>query len=429
MAARLTGPAASPGPSASSRPVAVVTGLLLLAATLVTIHRLAVDAEGRTLAYALAIGLALGITLQRTRFCFFCHLRDLIVGRDARGALAILLALAVGTVGMHLLFMAWLPVPTAGRLPPDAHIGPVSWALVLAAAAFGLGMVVSGSCIGAHWYRLGEGAPIAPFALIGSAAGFLIGFNTWDALFRQTIATAPVIWLPSRLGYGGSLALQLAGLGLLAWLAWRRQLRGLVGRSVDGRAVAGRTDAPGPSHSISDLWARLFGPRRWPYWVGGLLVGWIAMLDLLRLRPLGVTAALGSGARSLGERLGIVPASLPGLDALGGCATVLAGSWWQAPNTLLILGLVAGAFAMALVAGQFQPRRPRASEIARGLAGGLLLGWGAMTALGCTVGTLLSGTMAGALSGWVFGAVMLLVVWGGVKLGWAPPLPMASASS
>ncbi len=403
----------APGQAANRGPVAFVTGLLLLAATLVAINQLAVDAQGRTLAYALSIGLALGITLQRTRFCFFCHLRDLIDGRDARGALAILLALAVGTIGMHLLFMSWVPVPTPGRLPPDAHIGPVSWALVLAAAAFGLGMVISGSCIGAHWYRFGEGAPIAPFALIGSMAGFVVGFNTWDTLFRQTIATAPVIWLPNRLGYGGSLAVQLAGLGLLAWLAWRRSLKG----------AAPVTPDTSPPTSIADLGSRLFSPRRWPYWIGGLLVGWIAMLDLLRLRPLGVTAALGSGARSLGEQWGLVPATLPGLDALGGCATLIAGSWWQAPNTLLIIGLVAGSFAMALVAGQFQPRLPRASEVARGLGGGLLLGWGAMTALGCTVGTLLSGTMAGALSGWVFGGVMLVVVWLGVKLGWAPPIP------
>ena len=40
--------------------------------------------------------------------------------------------------------------------------------------------------------------------------------------------------------------------------------------------------------------------------------------------------------------------------------------------------------------------------------GGLLLGWGAMTGLGCSIGTLLSGIMAGALSGWVYGIAMLV---------------------
>jgi hypothetical protein len=56
------------------------------------------------------------------------------------------------------------------------------------------------------------------------------------------------------------------------------------------------------------------------------------------------------------------------------------------------------------------------NEIVRGLAGGLLMGWGAMIALGCTVGVLLSGIHAGALSGWIF----LVFCFAGVAAGlWA----------
>jgi hypothetical protein len=39
-----------------------------------------------------------------------------------------------------------------------------------------------------------------------------------------------------------------------------------------------------------------------------------------------------------------------------------------------------------------------------------------MTGLGCTIGTLLSGVMAGALSGWVFGAAMFFAVWAGLRM-------------
>jgi hypothetical protein len=41
------------------------------------------------------------------------------------------------------------------------------------------------------------------------------------------------------------------------------------------------------------------------------------------------------------------------------------------------------------------------------------MGWGAMTALGCTVGVLLSGIHAGAVSGWVF----LAACFAGVHIG------------
>lgn len=106
-----------------------------------------------------------------------------------------------------------------GRLPPDAHIGPVSWVLALAALAFGIGMAVSGSCISAHLYRLGEGSPTALFALVGTTAGFVLGFLTWNPLYLALISEAPVIWLPHHLGYAGTLGASLALLALLALAA------------------------------------------------------------------------------------------------------------------------------------------------------------------------------------------------------------------
>lgn len=402
-----TAPMAPPSPSSSSpaRVPAAAAALALLAA-------LAWAAggwpSGRTLVFTLWLGAALGVVLQRTRFCFFCHARDFIERGDSRGVLALLLALAVGSVGMHLVLGSWLPVPAAPRLPPDAHIGPVSWALALAGLAFGLGMVVSGSCISAHWYRLGEGSPTAPFALAGSVAGFILGLRTWNPLYSLFIAEGRPLWLPHALGYGGSLAATLCAVAALAWACWKRG------------APPAAAPAAAPVRGLEDLCARLFNPGRWPYWVGGAAVGWLSTLILTRTRPLGVTAALGASSRQAGEALGWVPQRLDGLDELGGCATAVSGPWWQTPNALLIAGLVGGAFAAALLSGQFKPRWPRPAQALRGLSGGVLLGWGAMTGLGCTVGNLLSGTMAGAVSGWVFGVAVLVAVWAGVRLRWAP---------
>lgn len=395
-----TAPPPFPLPPAAARLLAAALAVALPIGALLLADR----PGGRALGFALLLGAAFGVVLQRARFCFFCHARDYFERRDGRGLRAILLALAVGTVGMHVVLSGWLPVPEPGRLPPDAHIGPVSWALVLAGLVFGLGMVISGACLSAHWYRLAEGSPVAPFALLGAAAGFVLGFNTWNPLYSATIATAPAPWLPHWLGYLGSALLTLALLGALAAWLWHR---------APPAAPAAALPA-----SLRGLLARCFSDR-WPYWLGGALVGWIAVLIVLRLRPLGVTAALGAAAREGAASQGWIPARLDGLDALGGCATAVADAWWRTPNALLIAGLVTGAWAAALASGQFTPRRPRPADAWRGLGGGLLLGWGAMTALGCTVGTLLSGSIAGALSGWVFGAAVLASVWAGLKLGWA----------
>jgi hypothetical protein len=350
------------------------------------------DALGRSLPLSMLLGGAFGLLLQRSRFCFFCVTRDFFERRDARGLLGIVVALAVGLLGTYAVLGAWLPTPAPGRLPPDAHIGPVSWVLAAGAFAFGIGMAISGSCISAHLYRLGEGSGAAPVALLGAGLGFVLGFVSWNGLYLGTVQQAPVVWLPQHLGYGGSLALQLGLLAIAAiWLLrfpWPRQT-----------APAGPIEA-------------LLG-RRWPTYVGGALIGTLATIAYLRVGPLGVTAELGSLARTAADGAGILPGRLEGLDGLAGCATVVKESLISR-NGVFLIGLILGALTSALAAGDFRPSPPRATEAVRALLGGVLMGWGAMVSLGCTVGVLLSAIMAGALSGWVFAAFCLLGVW----LGW-----------
>jgi uncharacterized protein len=342
--------------------------------------------EGRPLALALLLGSAFGVVLQRARFCFYCNFRDLIERREPGGVLAILVALAVGAIGYTVIFGAWLPTPAPERLPPTAHVGPVSMVLVASSFVFGIGMAVSGSCLSAHFYRLGEGSATSPFAIIGAALGFGIGFLTWNPLFALVTSDALIVWLPHSLGYSGTL---VATLGVIAVLA------------LAVLAVARPAPRPAqPPLSIGEAAQALF-VRRWPPAVAGVLVGLIATLYYFRIAPLGVTAELGSLVRTAGTELDLLPTTLFGLDTLRGCATIVKEALLS-NNGLFVLGLIGASFASALLANQFTPRLPNGRDVVRGLVGGVLLGWGAMTALGCTVGVLLSGIHAGALSGWVF---------------------------
>ena len=355
--------------------------------------------EGRPLAFSLAIGAAFGAVLQRSRFCFYCNFRDLIEHRDASGVIAILVALVVGAIGYTAIFGAWLPTPAAGRLPPTAHIGPVSITLVIASFAFGLGMAISGSCLSAHFYRLAEGSVISPFAIIGAAAGFGLGFITWNPLFLAVTSNAIIVWLPHSLDYAGALMATLLALAALVALAlwWSRP---------------NTPTAPAPL-TLQEAGNRIF-ISRWPGVVAGTLVGLIATLAYFRVAPLGVTAELGSIVRTAGTQWAIVPGTLFGLDGLRGCATVIKEALLS-NNGLFVIGLISAAFITSFLAGQFKPRRLTGADVVRGLVGGLLLGWGSMTALGCTVGVLLSGIHAGSLSGWVFlfaSALGIFAAWG-----------------
>lgn len=365
---------------------------------------LATDNANRNLVFSLLTGVAFGIVLQRSRFCFLCNFRDFIETRDPRGLLAIVIALAVGVLLYTVVIMAWVPVPQPDRLPPNAHIGPVGPVLALGSFVFGLGMALSGSCLSAHFYRLGEGSPTSPIALIGAAAGFMLGFVTWNPLYEWSVSESPSTWLPHQLGYAGSLALSLAVLAGLAVILL-----------AIGRWTPAAPQAPG----LPGL-ARAIFLDRWPAAIGGIAIGVISALYFFRVAPLGVTAELGSLARTAGAAQGWLPETLRGLDTLRGCATVVKQALLSS-NGLLVIGLVLGSFAAALVAGQFKPLLPTGGQIVRGLTGGVLLGWGAMTSLGCTVGVLLSGIHAGALSGWVFLVFCTAGVWIGLKLFAARP--------
>ncbi len=98
-----------------------------------------------------------------------------------------------------IIMSSWLPVATPRDLPPTAHVGPAGLALAAGAFLFGVGMSLSGSCISAHIYRLGEGSLGSAVTLLGVALGFLLGFLTWNAVYPRGVSGDPVVWFPNGL--------------------------------------------------------------------------------------------------------------------------------------------------------------------------------------------------------------------------------------
>jgi uncharacterized membrane protein YedE/YeeE len=368
-----------------------------LALTSAAILLSADPARGRHASFVVWSGAAFGLALQRSRLCFASAFRDVFLTRDRRAALGLLTALALGSLGYTVVLQAWIPDPGAGYLPPTAHIAPASWHLLLGGASFGFGMVLAGGCLSGQLYRLGEGSVPAWAALAGALVGFVGGYGAWNRLYTATIATAPVVWLPKQLGYGGALAAQLAVIGALAAL--------LLLRLPPPRA---REAAP---VTLGVALRRVFVDA-WPSAVGGAVVAVVGTFALLRTRPLGVTAELGRVSRQLGNALGVLPERLEGLDRMAGCRALEEGGL-IGENGLFVLALVGGSAFGALLAGEFRLRIGKPGAWARAFGGGALMGAGAMISLGCTVGTLLSGIMALSLSGWVFA----LGLFGGATAG------------
>lgn len=346
---------------------------------------------GGRASFSLLIGLALGIVFERGRFCFFCIFRDSIEARKNNGFLSVITALAVGAIGYAIVFGMYLPDTSGEYLPTGAHIGPTSWVLAVAALAFGFGMALSGACISGHLYRIGQGSLRAVPALIGALLGFGLGFITWNTLYLRAIQEAPTLWLPHYIGYAGSLAVTLFALGLIAYFLLKSNTESAP-EKVSGLALLRSKFSPATT---------------------GVLVGVIGTIAYMRIEPLGVTRQLSAISRKAFDKQSLLPETLNGLDTLAGCVGIVSET--ISNNGWLIIGFVLASFAGALSANRFKFEIPTVRNSSTALVGGILMGWGSMTALGCTVGVLLSSTQAFAVSGWVFFLFAFLGVYLGIK--------------
>ena len=375
---------------------------VVIAALLLTAFILSSNTSNSTAPISLLIGMSLGLLLERGRFCFFCIFRDGIEDKNTTPFLSVLVAIATGSIGYAIIFGQFLPDTSTDRLPPVAHIGPVSWVLVVAAFSFGIGMSLSGACISGHLYRLGQGYLRAIPALIGTLIGFVLAFLTWNWLYLNAISDAPTIWLPHYVGYSGALLITLIALLALAFIAIRK------GTHSDPIRKASAT-----SLSLSTTLRTLITDR-WSPIATGAIVGVVGTIAYLRVEPLGVTRQLSTTARTFMDSNNIGPESLVGLDRMAGCIAVVAETITN--NGWLVIGIIGTSFAAAFAGGRFKFSKLTPKNSATALIGGVLLGWGSMTSLGCTIGVLLSGTQAFAVSGWIFFAFVFLGSFVGIKL-------------
>jgi len=86
-------------------------------------------------------------------------------------------------------------------------------------------------------------------------------------------------------------------------------------------------------------------------------------------------------------------------------------------TTVLNVGIIIGALAASASAGSFAlVRKVPGRQIAAGLIGGALMGYGAAFAFGCNIGAYFSGIASGSLHGWVWAVFALVGTWVGLKV-------------
>ncbi len=365
------------------------------------------------LPYLWVFGMAAGFTLQRSRFCFASGFRDLYLFGSGRIMKGILVGVAVASLGFAVVMRNAVPFPSFGALPPEAHILPVGATTILGGLLFGVGMVLAGGCISGSLFRSAEGYVGSWVAIAGAVVGLGAMSQTWNWWWKLTLAAEPKLWLPAlfNLGYGGAVLLTLAGI-FAAYLlvVWWEARSGVLPVKATPEAQAEVTF----TQRLTATARRIF-VKGWSPVIGGAVLGGLNVLMYSVHMPWGVTGELTRWANSLMTSVGAAPPVALGLSAIGGCAARASEATGFFSHTFAVtVGLLAGALAAALFANEFKLRFPRtARRYYQSLAGGLLMGYGAGLAIGCTIGAFFSSIASLSVSGWLFGAALF----GGALLG------------
>ena len=361
-------------------------------------------------------GIAFGITVQRSRFCFTSAFRDFFLLGQTRILKGMLVGLAVCTVGFVMVMSTVSPNPGFGAPPSDANVLPVGLSTLIAGTLFGIGMVLAGGCVSGSLYRMGEGYVGSWLAIGGVMVGLFLLNNSWNWWWDNLISSEPQIWMPAEISYTGALMLTTFLMATLLYLAVWRERRATAGFVMP--EIKRKSQENNPANTTSEItgYFRNIFRKEWSPIVGGIALGIINILLFIRFRPLGVVGEISRWTTSLSSSLGLQELHLKGMEGLGACAMTVAEGSWFTSGFFLNFGIVAGALASALFAREFKLRIPQTPiRYVQSIVGGVIMGYGAGLGLGCTLGAFFSAVPSLALNGWVYAVGLAVGAYLGVQ--------------
>jgi uncharacterized protein len=320
----------------------------------------------------LLLGLVLGATGQASRFCVRGAIDDMASLRRPGRLLSWLLAIGVAMLLVQALIA--LKLFDAGKT--IAWGGNFVWlSYLVGGAIFGFGMILAGGCPQRSLVKTGTGDLKSLVTLVVTALAA-----------AMTLRGAFAGW---RVNLLDRFSVQLAGpqdLGSLA--ASTMPLSGVVVRCVLSLVVVAAV--------VGLAWRQRAAMTR-SQWIGGIVVGLMVPLAFLLTGAIGfipehpdtLEPAWMGTASHRPEGVSFVSPLANSLDLL---------TLWTDKSTvatfgvMLALGVLAGSFVSAKVRGDFKLQsfqHPR--ELLSYFVGSVLMGFGGVTALGCSIGQGLTG--------------------------------------
>ncbi len=320
---------------------------------------------------AFALGTVFGIVGNKVHFCTLGAVSDIVNMGDWNRMRMWMLAIAVAILGTAALQLAGAfdvtkSIYTGSRLIWLSHI--------VGGTCFGIGMTLSSGCGSKTLIRIGGGnlksLVVFVFLAIGASMTLRGLFGVWRAGYLDPVAT--------ELSHGQHLPAFLAAAGLAPDTAVLAAA-GVVGGGLLLAALASRE---GRSADVL---------------LGGIVIGALTVAGWYVSGHLGYVA---EHPETLEEAfIGTNSGRAESLTFVAPLAfTLELFLLWSDVSRVVTfgiasaLGVIAGSGAYAILSGRFRIESFRdAGDLGRHMVGGLLMGFGGVTALGCTIGQGITG--------------------------------------
>jgi hypothetical protein len=321
---------------------------------------------------AFALAFVFGFVGNRTNFCTMGAVSDIVNMGDWNRMRMWLLAIAVAILGSSALELAGIV-----RLSNSIYPGPTfTWlSYIVGGALFGVGMTLGSGCGSKTLIRVGGGNLKSLVVLVFMS---IAAYMTLRGLFGTV-----------RVGLLEPASVQLAGgqdlPSLFArWLGAERRAMEIALALVVGGGLA-----------LFALARREF--RQFDYLLGGIVVGLVIVggwyvsgrLGYVQEHPETLQEAWVATNTGRMESLSFVAPQAFLLELL---------MLWTDKSKIVTfgiasaLGVIAGSLAYALVSKSFRLESFRdANDMLRHIVGGILMGFGGIVALGCTIGQGITG--------------------------------------
>jgi uncharacterized membrane protein YedE/YeeE len=373
---------------------------------------------------SVAVGLAFGVLLQKSRFCFVSAFRDFVAFKDTRVLKGVL-------AGVLVMTIFWSLQATLGYF---RGFWTPAWGLasLFGGFVFGIGMTMAGGCASGTLYRAGQGYVQFWITLLFMGVGyvtFAYAFPTLRSVYFEPLRfgegtslylTAP--WPPAVTG------IAVATLGVLAYafIIGRRSLPDDPG-GESGLLDAARGQAT-PSNGVTaaltvGLRGMASGTRdylrgfaeddrpvadrlkdSWDARTAGI---GLALVASLWFWVYGAWAITGSEAKWAGYLLSAAGVDVVGVEYWG--SVLFRGEGVSVTiDMLMIAGVIVGSFLAAIFSGDFRIRWPKVNRLHNPVVGGFLMGVGSRLAPGCNIANLFSGVALLSIHSMLAGAGIII---------------------